>query len=123
MEGHDDIDISEIDIFKDLEGYINNMKERMSFNGDTAKTWVQYMQMVNLLNSFIYVERTGSWHDSLETLHHMIPYFLATGHNINVIMCTYRIWRIWRMISRTPFHLENIVFADQIGHMVVFGLI
>ncbi|KAK6172757.1 hypothetical protein SNE40_016353 [Patella caerulea] len=47
----------------------------------TARLWVQYMEMISLLRQFIKAERTGKWTLHLQTLHQMLPYFAAAGHN------------------------------------------
>lgn len=46
----------------------------------TAKVWIQYMDMVDLLRDFIRSERTGNWKLHLSTVKKMIPYFAAAGH-------------------------------------------
>ena len=40
----------------------------------TAKLWLQYMEMVELLQKFIKAERTGNWPMKLETTRDMIEY-------------------------------------------------
>ena len=47
----------------------------------TAKLWLQYMTMVNILKKFIRAERTGNFQLHLEATHEMLPYFAAAGHN------------------------------------------
>ena len=47
----------------------------------TAKLWLQYMEMVSLLRTFIKAERTGNWLLHLETVQQMLPFFAAAGHN------------------------------------------
>jgi len=48
----------------------------------TAKLWLQYMDMVEILRTFIKAERTGDWLLHLKTLQNMLPYFAAAGHNL-----------------------------------------
>ena len=50
--------------------------------GRTAKLWIQYMDMVELLRQFIRAERTGNWQLHLSTLQKMLPFFAASGHNL-----------------------------------------
>ena len=38
--------------------------------------------MVTILQSFIKAERTGNWELHLQTVHDMLPYFAAAGHNL-----------------------------------------
>ncbi|XP_069109699.1 uncharacterized protein [Argopecten irradians] len=48
----------------------------------TAKLWLQYMHMVKLLRCFVKAERTGQWLLHLKTVHDMLHYFAAAGHNL-----------------------------------------
>lgn len=50
-------------------------------NNRTAKLWLQYLDMVNIMQIFIKAERTGNWQLHLRTMHQMLPYLAATGHN------------------------------------------
>ena len=44
----------------------------------TAKLWLQYMTMVNILKEFIKAERTGNFQLHLEATHEMLPYFCSS---------------------------------------------
>ena len=48
----------------------------------TAALWLQYLEMISLLKSFITAERTGNWLRHIQKLNAMLPYFAAAGHNI-----------------------------------------
>ncbi|WAR17805.1 hypothetical protein MAR_032399 [Mya arenaria] len=48
----------------------------------TAALWLQYMEMVHILQSFVKAERTGDWLLHLDTVSRMLPYFAAAGHNL-----------------------------------------
>ena len=48
----------------------------------TEKIWLQYLEMVSLLKTFLAAERTGNWKLHLETVKNMLPYFAASGHNL-----------------------------------------
>jgi len=50
--------------------------------GRTAKLWIQYMDMVELLRQFIRAERTGNWQLDLSTLQKILPISAAYGHNL-----------------------------------------
>ena len=50
-------------------------------NNRTAKLWLQYMAMVDILKKFIRAERTGNFNLHLEATNDMLPYFAAAGHN------------------------------------------
>ena len=48
----------------------------------TARLWLQYLDMVDLMQLFIRSERTGDWALHLEMLHGMLPYLAAAGHSL-----------------------------------------
>ena len=47
----------------------------------TAKLWLQYMEMIQILQQFIKAERTGNWKLHLSSLRNMLPFLAAAGHN------------------------------------------
>ncbi len=47
----------------------------------TARLWLQYLEMVTVLQTFIKSEQTGNWQLHLEAMHSMLPYLAAAGHN------------------------------------------
>ena len=57
-------------------------EKKSSFKGRTAKLWIEYMKMVDLLRKFIKAERTGNWKLHLQSVEEMLPYFAACGHNL-----------------------------------------
>ena len=57
--------------------------ERQTLAGNrTARLWIQYMDMVSILQQFIRAERTGDWRLHLIALRKMLPYFASSGHNL-----------------------------------------
>ena len=48
----------------------------------TSRLWLQYMDMVDILWSFLRAERTGNWLQHLQVLQEMLPYLAAAGHNL-----------------------------------------
>lgn len=60
-----------------LEQYIVKHNENR-----TATLWLQYLEMVNILQEFIKAERTGDWNQHLQSIRNMLPYFAAAGHNL-----------------------------------------
>jgi hypothetical protein len=48
----------------------------------TAKLWLQYMKMVDILLTFIQAERTGDWPLHMSCLEKMSPFLAAAGHNL-----------------------------------------
>lgn len=49
-----------------------------------ARLWIQYDDMVDILRKFLKAERLGNWPLSLQSLHEMLPYLAASGHNLYV---------------------------------------
>ena len=56
-------------------------RSKMSSNR-TACLWLQYMDMVSLLQRFIRAERTSDWSLHLDSLQKMLPFFASSGHNL-----------------------------------------
>jgi len=50
----------------------------------TSALWLQYMEMVDILKTFITAERIGNWELHLQTLNDMLPFLAAAGHNLYV---------------------------------------
>ena len=48
----------------------------------TARLWLQYLDMVDLMRLFIRSERTDDWASHLHVLHGMLPYLAAAGHSL-----------------------------------------
>ena len=49
-------------------------------NQRTARLWMQYMNMVDILRKFIKAERTGNWELHLQAVRDMLPYFASSGN-------------------------------------------
>ena len=72
-------------------GVLDAIKERarnkatmLAESSRTAALWIQYMNMIDILRSFIRAERTSNWELHLRTLTEMLPYLAAAGHNLYV---------------------------------------
>ena len=48
----------------------------------TAMLWLQYLDMVSILQRFIKAERMANWKLHLRTVQDMLPYFAASGHSL-----------------------------------------
>lgn len=48
----------------------------------TAQLWLQYMDMIDILRTFLRSERTSDWRLHVHALHEMLPYRAAAGHNL-----------------------------------------
>ncbi|CAC5413385.1 unnamed protein product [Mytilus coruscus] len=66
---------------EDIYQSIRNEFDRLS-KYPTAKLWIQYMDMINIMKLFIKAERTGDWFLHLHAIQEMLPFFSATGHNL-----------------------------------------
>ncbi|XP_037043653.1 uncharacterized protein LOC119079700 [Bradysia coprophila] len=67
-------------LLKSLTQHFTEIKNKL-LDHRTAKLWIQYIEMVDLLRDFIRSERTGNWKLHLATVQKKIPYFIAAGHN------------------------------------------
>ena len=47
----------------------------------TAKLWLQYMRMLEILRQFLRSERSGNWNLHMNFLKNMVAYLVAAGHN------------------------------------------
>lgn len=74
-------EVSSAAVLSKIEGQLQRQKESMKDNR-TAKPWMQYMDMVDILRKFIKAERTNNWALHLEALSEMLPYLAASGHNL-----------------------------------------
>jgi len=48
-------------------------------NSGTARLWIQYVNMINIMKNFIRAERSGDWTLHLSCVRNMLPYFHSTG--------------------------------------------
>ena len=63
-----------------IENQIQRGKEDLK-RSRTSKLWLQYMDMIAILQSFIRAERTGDWLMHLAVLRDMLPFLASSGHN------------------------------------------
>jgi hypothetical protein len=63
----------------DLESLLSEVVER-SRESRTAKLWLQFMDLVNILHTFISCERLKNWEGHLNTIPSLLTLFAATGH-------------------------------------------
>ena len=68
------------DIVNAISQKITEEKKSME-KKHTAKLWLQYMDMVEILLIFIKAERTGNWNLHMKMNSKMLPYLAAAGHN------------------------------------------
>ncbi|KAG1650842.1 hypothetical protein GQR58_027696 [Nymphon striatum] len=48
----------------------------------TAKLWLQFMKMMEILRKFLKGERLGLWEFHMTAMYEMMPYLAASGHNL-----------------------------------------
>ena len=69
-------------VLQALQVKLDTFTETLGSKYLTAKLWLEYMEMVNIMGAFIRSERTGDWSLHLRTLQDMLPYLAASGHNL-----------------------------------------
>lgn len=73
-------DLHSNDLLKTIMQHFTETKKKLQASR-TAKIWIQYMDMIDLLRDFLRSERTGNWKLHLAKVEKMIPYLVAAGHN------------------------------------------
>ncbi|CAC5414988.1 unnamed protein product [Mytilus coruscus] len=71
----------ESDVLKKLEATVRRKTEILK-QSRTAKLWLQYSEMVQVLRQFIKAERTGNWPLHLQSIQAILPFLAASGHNL-----------------------------------------
>ena len=69
-----------------LQMKLDKFTEIRESNHLSAKLWLEYIDMVNIVRAFIRSERTGDWSPRLRTLQDMLPYLAASGHFLYVYL-------------------------------------
>ena len=57
---------------------INSLKSSVN-ESQTGALWIQYMEMIDILQSFVKPEQNGDWDLHLRCIAAMLPYFSASG--------------------------------------------
>ena len=86
----------------------------------TAKLWLRFMKMMDILRMFLKVERMGIWELHIQAMYEMMPYIAASGHNLYTKCIHYTCSRCIRfMIPIQRFRDTKIkgstLYAYQIG--------
>jgi hypothetical protein len=83
IDGKSSIDVNDLKSnvsFKKLADIIaRTIDDKKKYR--TGNLWIQYIEMVSLLRTFIKAERCGNWSLHLTTVKKMLPFFAAAGHN------------------------------------------
>lgn len=64
-----------------IRTFLDHKKTELN-NRRTARLWLQYLEMVSLLQKFIAAERIGMWSIHLQAVTEMLPFLAASGHNL-----------------------------------------
>ena len=89
----------------DMEAKKDSMKDLR-----TAKLWLQYMDMIDIVRKFIKSERTGDWKLHLQVLQDMLPFLAASGHNLytkSIYVYLQRLAQLPRQHPEVQRHFEN----------------
>lgn len=70
-------------LLKRIESTLETQFKKWKVHNRTAKLWIQFWEMVQIVKDFIKSERTGDWNMHLLCVSKMIPYFHATGMSIS----------------------------------------
>jgi len=78
------LSISDIQTLPDLQKLCDILLAHKNslMTSKNSKLWLQYMDMLDILKSFLKAERTGNWELHLKALHDMLPCLAASGHNL-----------------------------------------
>ncbi len=68
------------EVLKRMQRKLDEKKDTMTMR--TARLWMQYLEMVDILRNFLKAERTGNWNLHLQAVYDMLPYFAASGHRL-----------------------------------------
>jgi hypothetical protein len=68
------------DVLKEINQKLQAEKDGMQTQC-TSKLWLQYLQMISILKTFIKAERTGNWQLHFKSMQDRLPYLAASGHN------------------------------------------
>ena len=95
-------EVSSTSAISKIKHLLQQQKESLQ-DKRTAKLWLQYMDMVDILRKSIKAERTGHWAQHLESPSEMLPYMATSGHilytksaqlylqsmvRLNILLCT-----------------------------------
>lgn len=65
-----------LDVLKNLTSFT----EFVDLWDETSQFWISYLNMVDILLTFIYSERVGNWDNRLDAFYRMLPWFSAYDH-------------------------------------------
>ena len=75
------MELSSDQTFNTIQKEVEDTKNRLKEESRTSQLWIQYIDYIDVVKSFIYAERTSNWELHLSSLSRMLNLFAATGHN------------------------------------------
>ena len=94
----------------------------------TAKLWLQFMKMMDILRMFLKGEWMGIWAIHIHAMYEMMPYLAASGHNLYTKCIHVYLQKMHKLHETHPevsrhFDQGSALYADQIGSGQDFPLI
>ena len=77
-------EVSAAGVLSTIQQRAHNQRDITRGTSRTAALWLQYMEMIDILRTFIKAERTANWELHLQTVSEMLPYLAASGHSLYV---------------------------------------
>ena len=94
-------EICSSDIFECVKRKIEQERSSLSVS-HTAKLWLQFMDMIDILRTFIKAKRTGNWHLDLQSIKAMLLYLAASGHNLYTKCARLYIQEMMKLSEQQP---------------------
>ena len=73
-------DVCSAGVLVRIKGKLDDLKQTMTTR--TEMLWLQYLDMVSILQRFMKAERMANWKLHLQTVQDMLPYFAVSGHSL-----------------------------------------
>ena len=73
-------DICSAGVLVRIQGKLDDLKQTMTMR--TSIPWLQYLDLVSILQMFIKAERMANWKLHLQTVQYMFLYFAASDHSL-----------------------------------------
>lgn len=87
--------------------------DQLEANGPTCQLWIQYFQLISLVQKYIHAERSGNFQLHLNAVISMIPFFFASGHHLYAKACL--------LYVQDMMKLENIMDIIEFDKFIKKG--
>ena len=101
-------EVSSASAISKIKHLLQQPKESIQDNR-SAKLWLQYMDMVDILRKSIKAERTGHWAQHLESLSEMLPYMATSGHILYTKSAQLYLQSMVRLESEHPVVYQKLI--------------